>query len=149
MAAATSFTLRPLERNTPNTALEGAFRVYLSIKELKALNLSNGDLIRLSTADKLKGFAIAWLTTQTNPGNKPIAKVTDLLREKYGLALNDRLFIEKADEDDWRPINSIEIGFVDLVESLNSYHSNDELIYWVRYALGAVALNNHSNGVKF
>lgn len=132
----TAFSLRPLERIPPGTLLEGAFRVHLALKDLKALKLSNGDLVRLSTPDGPKGIAIAWLASQTNPGNKPIAKVTDLLRDKYGLSLNDRVFVEKADEE-WKPLASVELSFSQPLESLSGYASTEELMFWTRCALGA------------
>ena len=136
MAATTAFTLRPLERNTPDTALEGAFRVHLSMKDLKALKLSSGDLIRLSTSEGIKGFAVAWLANQTNPGNRPIAKVTDLLRDKYQLSLNDRLFVDKSGQE-WSSIASIGLASVDHnPEALAKFGSTEELLSWARYALG-------------
>lgn len=137
MSTNTSFALRPLERNplsAAGNALEGAFRVHLTQKEQKGLALANGDLVRLKTASGFKGYAVAWAATQTNPGNKAIAKVTDLLREQYSLSLNDPIFIEKA-TDAWRPLKSVEISFPDSPELLSKYSSTDELLYWARYAL--------------
>ncbi|KAF2654491.1 AAA-domain-containing protein [Lophiostoma macrostomum CBS 122681] len=135
MTAATAFTLRPLERNTPANALEGAFRVHLSIKELKNLGLYAGDLLRLSTSEGPKGLAVAWLANQTNPGNKPIAKVTDLLRELYDLSLNDRVFIEKATLDA-KPFDHVEVSFQDSKESTDSHVSTEELTHRIRSSLG-------------
>jgi AAA family ATPase len=146
MTAATAFTLRPLERNIPHSALEGAFRVHLSIKELKSLGLSQGDLIRLSTSDGPKGLAIAWTASQTNPGNKPIAKVTELLKEKYALSLNDRVFVEKV-SDEWQPIDSVDISLGDSSESIAKYGSTEELLHWVRYALGRVSCVIHTTNI--
>src|SRR6266702_2533195 len=60
MTAALHFTLRPLERRMPVSALEGGFRVQLSIRDLKALGLETGDLCRLSSPGGA-GLAIAWL----------------------------------------------------------------------------------------
>ncbi|OAG23795.1 AAA-domain-containing protein [Alternaria alternata] len=137
MSPATSYTLRPLERNPPSipgNALEGgAFRVHLSQKELKALGLVNGDCIRLSTAAGFKGHGVAWLASQTNPGNKPIAKVTDLLREQYNLSLNDPVFIEKVDF--WKPLKSIEIDLADAQNQIAKFSSNEQLLYWLRHTL--------------
>jgi AAA family ATPase len=135
MSAPTPFTLRPLERNPPGTLLEGAFRVHITLKELKALKVSQGDLVRLSNSEGPKGVAVAWLATQTNPGNKPIAKVTDLLRDKYGLSLNDKIFIEKAEEG-WRPIIAINIALPETPDALTGYTSTDDLLFWCRSALG-------------
>ncbi|KAF2281544.1 AAA-domain-containing protein [Westerdykella ornata] len=137
MTTITYFTLRPLERNPPGTLLEGAFRVHLPIKELKALKLSTGDLIRIVTQNGPKGIAIAWLANQTNPGNKPIAKVTDLLRDKYGLSItNDRIAIEKVEnaDDEWIPIKTIEVGF-ESGGSPSGYSSTEDLLFWTRQAL--------------
>ena len=141
MSTGTAFALRPLERNPPSTptnALEGAFRVHVSQKEQKNLGLINGDLVRLKTSAGFKGYAIAWLAAQTNPGNKPIAKVTDLLREQHGLSLNDPVFIEKA-SDSWKPLKSIEVSFSESLEQVAKFASTEELLYWVRYALGRVS----------
>jgi AAA family ATPase len=135
MTAMYAFTIRPLERKTPDNALEGAFRVHISDKDLKALNLSRGDLVRLNLSDGPRGFGIAWNATQTNPGNKPIAKVTDLLKDKYGLTLQDRPFIEKSNES-WKAIDSVEVSFNGDAESLSKFGTSEELLYWARYALG-------------
>lgn len=141
MSAGTAFALRPLERNplsAAGNALEGAFRVHLTQKEQKGLALANGDLVRLKTAAGFKGYAVAWAATQTNPGNKAIAKVTDLLREQYALSLNDPVFIEKA-TDAWKPLKSIEISCPTTSDTASKFSSNEELIYWARYALGRVS----------
>jgi AAA family ATPase len=139
MSAGTAFALRPLERNplsASGNALEGAFRVYLSQREQKTLGLVNGDLVRLRTSSGFRGYAVAWLASQTNPGNKPIAKVTDLLREQYGLSLNDPVFVDKA-VDAWKPLRAIDVSFPESVEQ--KFASNEELQYWVRHALGRVS----------
>ncbi|KAL1800609.1 hypothetical protein ACET3X_000951 [Alternaria dauci] len=137
MSPATSYTLRPLERNPPSipsNALEGgAFRVHLSQKELKALGLVNGDCVRLSTAAGFKGHGVAWLASQTNPGNKPIAKVSDLLRDQYHLSLNDPVFIEKVDS--WKPLQSVEINLADAQNQTAKFSSNEQLLYWLRHTL--------------
>jgi AAA family ATPase len=139
MSAGTAFALRPLERNplsASGNALEGAFRVYLSQREQKTLGLTNGDLVRLKTSAGFKGYAVAWLASQTNPGNKAIAKVTDLLREQYGLTLDDPVFVDKA-SDSWKPLKSIEISVPESAQQ--KFTSNEELLYWVRHALGRVS----------
>jgi AAA family ATPase len=138
MGPATAYTLRPLERNPPSipsNALEGgAFRVHLSQKELKSLGLSNGQFVRLSTATGFKGYGAAWLAAQTNPGNKPIAKVSDLLRERYELSLNDPVLVEKVDS--LKPLRSIEVTLSDLPEQTAMFTSSEELLSWLRYGLG-------------
>jgi AAA family ATPase len=139
MSTATAFALRPLERNplsASGNALEGAFRIYLSQREQKTLGLVNGDLVRLRTSAGFRGYAVAWLASQTNPGNKPIAKVTDLLREQYGLSLNDPVFVDKAG-DAWRPLKFIHVSIPESAEP--KFTSNEELLYWVRHALGRVS----------
>ncbi|KAF1948047.1 AAA-domain-containing protein [Clathrospora elynae] len=135
MVTATAYTLRPLERNPPNipaNALEGAFRIHLSQKELKSLGLLTGECVQLSTAAGFKGYAVAWLASQTNPGNKPIAKVSDLLRDHYELSLNDPVFIEKAS---LKRLKSIEVSFSDSPDQTAKFASMEELLAWVRYAL--------------
>jgi AAA family ATPase len=132
-----AFTLRPLERNPPSTpgnALEGAFRVHLALKELREHKLTNGDLIRLKTATGFKGYGIAWTAAGTNPAKKPIAKVTDLLREEYGLSLNDPTWIERA-SDSWKPLASIQIDEKEFEEAAGKFSGSGELAYWMRYAL--------------
>lgn len=141
MSTGTAFTLRPLERNPPSTpgdALEGAFRVHLSQKEQKNLGLTNGDLVRLRTAGIFKGYATAWMAAQTNPGNKPIAKVTDLLRGYYDLALTDPITIEKV-TDPLKPLKSIQVNWSQSPDQLATISTNEELLYWTRYALGRVS----------
>jgi AAA family ATPase len=138
MNAGTPFALRPLERNplsASGNALEGAFRIYLSQREQKTLGLTNGDLVRLRTSTGFKGYAVAWLASQTNPGNKAIAKVTDLLREQYGLTLDDPVFVDKA-SDSWKPLKSIEISVPEPAQQ--KFASSEELLYWARHALGRV-----------
>lgn len=137
-----AFTLRPLERNPPSTpgnALEAAFRVHLSPKELRNHRLTNGDLIRLNTLAGFKGYGIAWTAAGTNPANKPIAKVTDLLKEQCGLSLNDPVFVEKA-TDSWKPLASVRISYPDDIEPSAKFSSTQELLYWARYALVDVEL---------
>lgn len=137
-----AFTLRPLERNPPSTpgnALEAAFRVHLSPKELRNHRLTNGDLIRLKTLAGFKGYGIAWTAAGTNPANKPIAKVTDLLKEQCGLSLNDPVFVEKA-TDSWKPLASVSISYPEDIEPSSKFSSTEELLYWARYALVDVEL---------
>lgn len=131
MTTTSAFTLRPLERRTPAGALEGGFRVHLSIKELKNLGLSVGDLCRLTTTSGASGYAVAWLSQETNPGNKPIAKVTELLRETYGFPLTERVFIEKAN-DAWKPADTVSITLVDTSQA------QEDIEYWADHALGEV-----------
>lgn len=141
MSTGPAFALRPLERNppsAPSNALEGSFRVHFSQKEQKHLGLTNGDLIRLSTSAGFKGYGVAWTASQTNPGNKPIAKVTDLLREHYELALNDPVFVEKV-TDPWKPLKSVEVTFLDSSEQVAKFVSSEELLYWVQHALGRLS----------
>jgi AAA family ATPase len=137
MSPAAAYTLRPLERNPPSipsNALEGgAFRVHLSQKELKSMGLTNGDCVRLTTTTGFRGYGVAWLATQTNPGNKPIAKVSDLLREHYELPLNDPVFIEKVDS--WKPLKSISISLPDPPDQTANFSSTEDLLGVVRYAL--------------
>jgi AAA family ATPase len=145
-SAGTPFALRPLERNplsASGNALEGAFRVYLSQREQKTLSLTNGDLVRLKTSAGFKGYAVAWLASQTNPGTKPIAKVTDLLREQYSLSLNDPVFVDKA-TDSWKPLKSIEVSVPESAEQ--KFTSTEELLYWVRHALGRMCHNKPREG---
>ncbi|KAF2006899.1 AAA-domain-containing protein [Amniculicola lignicola CBS 123094] len=127
--AKTLFSLRPLERNTPSTALEGAFRVHISMKELKALGLANGDLVHLKTSNGSQGLAVAWLAASANnPGNKFVAKVTDLWREKYGLSLQDRVTIEKANAV-WKSIDSLEISYPESAGPDAGHGSPETLIF--------------------
>jgi AAA family ATPase len=143
MTAALHFTLRPLERRMPVSALEGGFRVQLSIRDLKALGLETGDLCRLSSPGGA-GLAIAWLSQDANSSNqtKRIAKVTDLLRETYGFTLQDRISIEKANEP-WERADTVFITPSDPEQSLASYESPDELEQWASYALGEVRAQTH------
>ncbi|KAL5418065.1 hypothetical protein PMIN06_006035 [Paraphaeosphaeria minitans] len=134
MTTASPFTLRPLERSSGGSLDQTAFRVHLSAKELKNLGLTAGDRIRLSTAKGAHGFALAWLAQQTNPGNKPIAKVSDLLREKYELALTDAVFIDKVQEAP-RFATSVEVAFPPSSEALKRYATNEELGYFAKLSL--------------
>ncbi|ORX99542.1 P-loop containing nucleoside triphosphate hydrolase protein [Clohesyomyces aquaticus] len=133
MATSTPFILRPLDRRTPDSALKEAFRVHLSTKDLQALGVVSGDLIRLSSTSGKSGFGIAWPAQQTNPGNKSIAKVTDFLREKYGaIELPERVFVEKVGSDQWAALKSVEVS---LNESPGCCDTPEELQYWIRCAL--------------
>lgn len=135
MTIAGPFTVRPLERSSGGSLDQTAFRVHLSAKELKNLGLTAGDRIRLTTAKRFHGFALAWLAQQTNPGNKPIAKVADLLREKYELALTDALFIERVQEAP-RFAASMELVFPPSSEALKKYATKEELEHFAKVALG-------------
>lgn len=140
MTGATPYTLRPLERSIPLSSLEGGFRIHLTIRELKNLGLSVGDLCRLSNTSGKSGFAIAWLTKETNPGNKAIAKVTELLRDTYGFPLTEKIFIEKFQES-WRRVEVVTVSLSDSALPLGGYDSAEELENWAGYALGRVCLH--------
>ena len=140
MSTVTIFALRPLERNAPSTpsnTLEGSFRVHLAQKELRQLGLSNGDLVHIKTSAGFKGYGVAWTASQTNPGNKAIAKVSDILREQYQLPLNDPVFIEKAPQV-LKPLKAVCVALPDSSDDATNFSSRDELLYWVRHALGSV-----------
>lgn len=138
MTTGPAFALRPLERSSSNDGFDqGAFRVHISTKELKNLGLASGDVIRINTSKGFRGYAIAWPAQQTNPGNKPIAKATDILREKYDLTLTDTIFIERA-EDDRTPIEFIQIVCSQSPQALSHYASEEELVYWIRHALSKI-----------
>jgi AAA family ATPase len=138
MAAATAFSLRPLERST-NSLDQSAFRVHLSAAALKSLGFSSGDVVRISTTKGFHGYAIAWPASQTNPGSKPIARIADLLREKYELNLTDNVFFEKANEAA-EPLQAITIRFAQSPEVLSKCGSTDDLKYLAGKALGKTHL---------
>jgi AAA family ATPase len=97
-------------------------------------------LIRLKNSAGYKGYAIAWLASSPNPGNKAIAKVTDLLREQYGLSLNDPIFVEQAPYA-WKPLKSIELSLSETTE--NKFTSREELLSWAQYAMGRNSGHQH------
>lgn len=132
----TTFTLRPLERHGGTAALDQhAFRVHLGAKDLKTLGLGSGDVVRISTVSGPRGYAVAWLAQQTNPGSKPIVKITDILREKYELALADPVMIEKA-EINCEPIDTLHVSFPGMSSLPSTYSSEEEFKYWIGDALG-------------
>ena len=136
MTAATPFTLRPLERASASSSLDQAsFRAHLSTKELKNLSLAAGERIRLTTPRGFHGLAVAWPAQQTNPGNKPIVKVSDLLREKYDLILTDAIFVEKVNQAP-TAVTSVQVSFSHTSEALKKYADNDELALFTKTALG-------------
>jgi AAA family ATPase len=130
---ATIFTLRPMER-TVNHLDQSAFRVQLGIKELKNLGLTAGDLVKIHSSKGFHGYAIAWLAQQTNPGNKPIAKISDVLREKYEMNLTDGVSFEKANEPS-TPLQAITIRFSQDCEVLKKCNSAEELQFCVAKSL--------------
>jgi AAA family ATPase len=136
---ATMFTLRPLERTT-NHLDQSAFRVHLGIKELKNLGLTAGDLVKIHSTKGFHGYAIAWLAQQTNPGNKPIAKIADVLREKYALNLTDMVSFEKANEPSV-PLQAITIRFPPDCEVLKKCDSTEELQFCVARSLCRLLLS--------
>lgn len=136
MTVATPFTLRPLERTAASSTLDQAsFRVHLSVKELRNLGLIAGDRIRLTTLRGFHGYAVAWLAQQTNPGNKPVVKVSDVLREKFDLVLTDAIFIEKV-ADPPKPVHSVQVSFSQTSDALGKYADHDELVLFTKSALG-------------
>lgn len=135
---ASAYALRPLERTAATQSLKEGFRVQLSDKELRNLGLVNGDLIRISSTRGFHGFATAWLAKQTNPGNKPIAKVPDLLRDTYGhLTLTDSIFIEKA-TDAWKPLDFVAVTCAQMPEALSKYPTRENLTFWISNALSRI-----------
>jgi len=135
MATPQSYTLRPLERRIPLSSLEGGFRVHLANKELKNLGLHVGDLCRIWDASGKSGFAVAWNAQETNPSKRPIAKVTELLREKYGFGLTEPVFIEKV-TDHFRKVDVVTVSLEDPSQPFGSYESARELQNWASFALG-------------
>ncbi|KAF2204992.1 cell division cycle protein 48 [Delitschia confertaspora ATCC 74209] len=132
--AAPTYTLRPLERRIPNSSIEGGFRVHLLSRELQKLGLAAGDLVRLSNISGATGFAVAWPFTETNPGTKPIAKVTELWRDTYGFTLLEKVSIEKANQP-WRTVDTVTVSLSDPSQPLGGYESPEELEDWAKYAL--------------
>ncbi|KAF2115670.1 P-loop containing nucleoside triphosphate hydrolase protein [Lophiotrema nucula] len=119
-----TFALRPQDHGS------SPYRIYMVKRELESLGLSNGDLISLSLSGVTKGFGIAWTVVQQNVAKNRIAKVSDQLRDRYGLSLKEQYSIEKAN-DEWTPIESINVSFV----GSSSTRSSD-LLEWTRVALG-------------
>ncbi|KAF1953516.1 AAA-domain-containing protein [Byssothecium circinans] len=136
---ATAFALRPLERSSASTLKEG-FRIHLADKELRSQQLAGGDLVRISSANGHHGFAVAWPgDRQTNTGNKPIAKISPWLQERYGLKLSERYFIEKA-IDAWKPIEHVSVSTAQAAEALSKYSSREELTYWISSSLARLTI---------
>jgi AAA family ATPase len=157
------FALRPLERRTPLSALEGGFRVHLSPLSLRAFGLVAGDLVRIQSTSAVTDpfetapdgrsscIAIAWQAADTNMGSasKPIAKVTELLRETYGFKLADKveiLPVLKGDQEAaWRAAKTVwvRLGAGEEKENLGvgvwlaAYGCVEEVERWAGVALGA------------
>lgn len=135
MGDSPSFTVRPLP---PSTALDGAFRVHITVKDLELLGLKAGELCQLSSADGSTGVGIAWRSTDLNvkPGVHPI-KVTDTLRDAYGFKLGNQLTLQKAGT---KIVRADRIVAIDVTDSHNIDASKDDNNWKLRcaYTLGNI-----------
>ena len=93
------FSLRPYVRPAGTPTLEGAFRVHVAPKELKALGLEAGDLCSLNISDSTAGLGFIWPSYDNNAVTpKRIAKISDVLKDTYGLNYQDKVTISKVDD---------------------------------------------------
>ena len=93
------FSLRPHVRPAGSPSLEGAFRIHVSPKEMKALGLEAGDLCNLTISDSTVGLGFIWPSHDNNAVTpKRIAKISDVLKDNYGLNYQDKVTISKADD---------------------------------------------------
>jgi len=136
--APTLFKLRPLPGNGTGLLDQAAFHVHISKQELSNLGLDKGGVIRLSTSRGFVGLALASLDYQTGTGNRPLAKVTDALREKYQLDLKDQVEIQRIDEPKCQ-LTSITVSFQSSLETPSKFPS-DVLELSTRAALGMFTL---------
>ncbi len=135
MGDAHLFTLRPLARQTNNATLDGAFRVHLSLRDLKALSLEPGDLCRLSVPDGPSTLGFVWLSQDANTNNpKPIAKITDTLKDAYNLNFQDRVLVEKAENSLMRA-DRVYVTEVGHASNSSSKEEMSELEYWAGQSL--------------
>ena len=92
------FVVRPLQ----STGLDGAFRVHVPPEALERLNLKVGELCTISTAaGDAFGYGITWRATD-KMGNSPKArpaKMTDMLRNAYGIKEGSHVTLEKVNAE--------------------------------------------------
>ena len=139
MADAPSFTVRPL---LPSSALDGAFRVHISPKDLELLGLKAGDICRLSSPDGTTGVGIAWRSTDQNakPQVHPV-KLTDTLRDAFGFKLGNQLTIQKTNS---KISHADRVVVIDVTESDSFDSAKDDNNWKLRcvYTLGTLNLWN-------
>lgn len=136
MTTAPIFNLRPLERREPDGLLDGAFRIHISIKEIKGLGIEAGGSCQIKSSNGIVGVGVAWPSVDTGgSGAKRIVKVSDFFRGLYGFNLQDRVSISECTVEDI-PIESIEVAPVNEEQPLEEFSTPEELQHRVRTVLG-------------
>lgn len=137
MSDANLFTLRPLARPAASATLDGAFRVHLPYKELKALGLDTGRICRVSVPDSdVSGLGFAWpaVADGSHATPKRIVKVTDILRDTYGLTFQDRVAVTPTQD------KLLHAGTVYLTEiaddAVRKRSQPGEIEFWAAHHLG-------------
>lgn len=133
------YSLRPLVRSAGNPTLEGAFRIHVAPKELKALGLEAGDLCSLNVSDSSAGLGFIWPSYDNNSVTpKRIAKISDLLKDAYGLNYQDKVTISKV-EDGLQRIDTVYVTEVGEGLSASNELEGDEIQFWTSNSLCTVA----------
>ena len=141
------YSLRPFVRPAGNPTLDGAFRVHVAPKELKALGLEAGDLCSLNVSDSNAGLGFIWPSFDNSSVTpKRIAKISDLLKDTYGLNYQDRVTISKV-EDGLQRTGTVYV--TEIGEGLSS--SNDlgveEMQFWASNCLCTVVHSTDRNSI--
>jgi hypothetical protein len=136
------YSLRPQARSIGDSALTGAFRVFMAPGDMQSDGLIQGDYISIkSETTGLSGIAIVWRATDNiGSGYKsqgsPVLRVTEFLRGTYSFELKDRYFISKW-TGELQHIESIAVANVTSEGESRQRASicQDELMFWVKVSL--------------
>lgn len=132
------YSLRPLVRPAGNPTLEGAFRVHVPPKELKALGLEAGELCSLNISDRNAGLGFIWPSFDNNSVTaKRVAKISDILKDTYGLNYQDKITIGKV-EDGLQKIDTVYVTEVGDGLSGSNQLELEEIQFWASSCLCTV-----------
>lgn len=136
MADSPLYHLRPHGRAVQSATLEGAFRVHIPPKELRELSLETGQLCQLKTQANKLGLAFAWpfSDSQTN-SNRRVVKITDTVKDVFGLTYQDRVTITKSPEE-LRHADRVLIADVTQDTPPLTADEREEIEFWATHALG-------------
>lgn len=126
--ASIQYSLRPFRPSGSGSPsgdslpLEGGFRVYFSSVDLVQFKLRPGQLCELKSGEN-SYLGVAWKSTEADNNQGRFVKVTDTLREFYGLQLKDKVFISSYGGA--LPLAS-EVTICDANESPGSKHDQED-----------------------
>jgi hypothetical protein len=135
MAQIRRFSLRP-QAKTREPGLERMFRIELRGDEMIAENIVHGENILLECPEtKSGGVGIAFLSNDVPKNQVPIARISDSLKDIFGLKMSDKCIVSKYEEH--LPL-ATKVVLSDVTAASNPVPVEvmEDLEYWVSLSLG-------------